>query len=268
MRRILVAIPVSSDEWDPVILRLCQAVANHSTQLAVAHLERGVTELESSLDEALVTEPLLQLLSERADTFDGVIVDCYIDPGIAAVRELIQKPAVGIGEAAEFLAYLVGHRIGLVTTNNRGRRSIEEKARARGTMDRIVAVRSWSNSPLELLHDDERALKTLKSLVAEMRDKDAIDTVIITCGPNLALERDLSAELGLPVIVPVQAAVKLVEALLDCRLPVSSAYPHPHRPEQSEVGRWTARPHVEGVPERIADEGTATLVSAPQRRPE
>src|SRR5438034_9740033 len=80
MRRILVAIPVSSDEWDPVILRLCQAVANHSTQLAVAHLERGVTELESSLDEALVTEPLLQLLSERADTFDGVIVDCYIDP--------------------------------------------------------------------------------------------------------------------------------------------------------------------------------------------
>lgn len=227
MKRILIAIPVTSAEWDDVMLKLCQEVASESTSLAVAHLKDGVAELESSLDEARVVGPLLELLAERADVFDGIVVDCYDDPGVPAARELLQKPVIGIGEAAEFLACAIGHRIGVVTTSERTRRPLEEKARARGTLDRIVSVKCWGDSPLELLSDDERALERLKQLVDEMRRDATVDTVIIACGSNLALGCNLSEELDIPVIVPEQAAVKMMEAILDLRLPVSRAYPSP-----------------------------------------
>jgi len=227
MKRILIAIPVTSAEWDDVMLGLCQEVASESTSVTVAHLKDGVEELESSLDEARVVGPLLQLLGERANSFDGVVVDCYDDPAVPAARELLQKPVIGIGEAAEFLACAIGHRIGIVSTSERTRRTIEEKARGRGTLERIVSVECWGDSPLELLSDDERALEGLKRLVDGMRKDAAVDTVIIACGSNLALGRDLSEELGIPVIVPEQAAVKMMEAILALRLPVSPAYPSP-----------------------------------------
>jgi len=227
MKRILIAIPVTSGDWDEVMLKLCTDVANSTTHLEVRHLEKGVDELESALDEGLVVGPLLEILAGESENFDGVIVDCYSDPGVYAARELLQKPVIGIGEAAEYLACAIGNRIGIVTTSERTRFTIEEKSRARGTKDRIVDLRCWGDSPLGLLSNDAHALAGLKEQVNLMRSENAVDTVIIACGSNLALEFNISKEVGLPVVVPEQAAVKVMEAILECNLPVSPAFPSP-----------------------------------------
>lgn len=224
--RILVVIPVTTDQWDPVMSRLCEQVKSPTTDLTVAHLDEGVAELESSVDIARVSGPLLDYLEKNIESFDGVIVDCYSDPAVSAARELLQKPVLGVGEAAEYLACAVGHRIGIVASSERTWRHIKEQARIRGTADRIAAIRCWGASPLGLMDDDEGALRFLRTHVEEMHRTAAIDTVIISCGSNLALDRDLSAELGLPLVVPEQAAVKMMEAVLPCRLPVSPAYAH------------------------------------------
>src|SRR5215468_6921455 len=97
------------------------AHAAAGTEVAVEPTDSGPAAIESARDAGLIVPELIRL-GPRAEQrgFAALIIGCYSDPGLDALRELVAIPVVGPGAAALHLAAQLGTRIGILTPRDRG----------------------------------------------------------------------------------------------------------------------------------------------------
>src|SRR5262245_8995732 len=85
-------------------------------EVEVRSLCEGPASIESAWEAALVV-PALCECAVRAQTegFGALIVGCFSDPGLDALRELTSIPVVGPGAAAMHLAAQIGTRFTILS---------------------------------------------------------------------------------------------------------------------------------------------------------
>ena len=135
-------------------------------------------------------------------------------------------PIVGPGEAAMLFAASLGHRFAIVTVLDAIVQPLRRLAWSVGVLDKLAAVRAIGVPVLELYRDLDATAEVGKRTIEE----DGADTVILGCMTMAFAERhrELAAALGVPVVSPVHAALKLAEALVGAGLSHSKrAYPVP-----------------------------------------
>lgn len=140
--------------------------------------------------------------------FDGLVVAAFGDPGLDAVRRLVDVPVTGIAEAAVAEAVAVG-RFAIVTTTPLLVDSIAARVAAYGAQASYLGCVLTKRSGT-LLATDPAALEA--ELEAACRE--AIATldpaaIIIGGGPLAAAAEALGRRLPVRVIEPVPAAVRL-----------------------------------------------------------
>jgi allantoin racemase len=151
---------------------------------------------------------------------DGYVLACFGDPGLDAARELAGGPVVGIAEAAMHAATMVGRGFSVVTTLGRTRgRAWDLAARyvGAGACRGVYAC----EIPVLDLESDPSVVKRVVALGREALEKDDSDVIVLGCAGMADLCAAVSAELGVPVIDGVAAAVVLAESLV--RLGVSTS---------------------------------------------
>lgn len=208
-----------------------QRVAARGAAIEVVDLPDGPASIESAYEEYLSVPPMLVRLQElEAGGVDGVIVGCFGDPGVDAARELVRLPVVGPGEAAMLLAATLGHRFAIVTVLDAVVQPLRRLAWSTGVLAKLAGVRVVGIPVLELYRDPERTFDRMVEVGRRAIEDDGADTLILGCMTMAFAERhqDLAAALGVPVVNPAHAAVKLVEALVSLGLRHSKrAYPCP-----------------------------------------
>ena len=80
-------------------------------------IERGSVTIECEYDEAFSAPEVIKLAIAEAGKggVDGVFVNCFGDPGVRAVREVLSVPVFGGFEPAIYLALGLGDTVGIVT---------------------------------------------------------------------------------------------------------------------------------------------------------
>ena len=76
----------------------------------------GMASIEGYFDEAFVIPPMVELLKPLADEIDGVVVGCFDDTGVDALRAMLNVPVIGICQAAMLSASMVATGFSVVTT--------------------------------------------------------------------------------------------------------------------------------------------------------
>ena len=154
-----------------------------------------------------------------------MIVACFSDPGVAALRERLPCPVIGIREAAIETALGLGARFGVIAI---GTASIPRHLTAfdaLGVRDRLAG-----DSPLGLsvpdLQDPHKTEARMIEVAQRLKDDDGADVLILGCA-GMPQYRDAVAEAtGLPVVEPCAAAVAL--ALRDARVSPKTALEDPN----------------------------------------
>lgn len=167
------------------------------------------------------------LLHAQAEGFDGVIVGCFGDPFLLAIRNELGIPVAGFGESALLLALTMGRRIGLVSPTE----ELNERIRAQidsyglGACIAGIVATSETGAQQEIgLIDAGITIETFCQAARKLIAMGA-DVLIPACGlmsPPLRLalgkEKDypqgLIAVDGVPVIDIVSAAMLQLNALL------------------------------------------------------
>ncbi len=86
------------------------------TQVDVIDVPSGPSSIESMYEEAQAVPGMVAAaVQAEQDGYDGIIVGCYGDPGLAAAREMVRIPVVGPGETSALLAAMLGHHFSIVT---------------------------------------------------------------------------------------------------------------------------------------------------------
>lgn len=202
------------------------------TTVAVEDSDEGPASIESSAEESLAVPPLLAAAPRlESGGANAVIVGCFGDPGLAAVREVTRIPVVGPGQASGHLAAQLGDRFAVLTVVDEVVPAVHRQMRSHGLERFVSEVRAVDVPVLELRSRRDEVLDTLEAegLAALANGADTLVLGCMTMG-FLDVARDLQARLGVPVVNPAVAALKAAEGMVAAGLaPSARAYPTPRK---------------------------------------
>lgn len=217
--RIQVIIPASDLQFlkDHKESRIA---AGGAAEVEVINLPAGPASIETSEDEARAIVPLLEAVrAAEAAGFDGITVDCAADPGLRALKEAVSIPVCGAGEASYLTAMALCNRFSVIAVVESTALIIRDNLRRYGLETRVASVRSAGVPVLEL-HQTERAIEALES-AGRLALEEGAGAIVLGCTGMSRAAGELEKRLGVPVIDPAVASIRLLIALIGGPLTIS-----------------------------------------------
>ena len=231
---ILVINPNASVEMSDVIRDQLRLVARPDVVLEVSNPVGAPPAIESAQDEAMAIPPMLELVrAAEGRGVDAVVIACFSDPGLDAARELTGVPVVGIQEAAMHLAAQIAYRFSILTTLKHRAPVRERAALLAGLERRLVSCPILNLPVLDTVADRERVVQRLIEVGRRAVEEDGAEALILGCAGLGDLAPRVQRTLGVPIVDPNAAALKLAETLVDLGL------------SHSKAGLYAARPREE-----------------------
>src|SRR5262245_47688597 len=216
--------------------KVLQAHAAAGTEVIVEPTAKGPAAIESAHDAALVVPELIRLgpLAQQRG-HDALIIGCFGDPGLDALRELLTIPVVGPGAASLHLAAQLGTRISVLTPSGRGYGRVAARLRGLGIAPLLASVRGIDLSVMDLARQTPGALDKAAAAARLAVQEDGADVLVLGCMSMAFLPgicADLGARVLVPVVNPVLAALKTAEALAGMHLTHSKLAWPPPKPQE------------------------------------
>ena len=115
------------------------------TEIVATNPRPGPASIEGYYDEALCVPGVLEIV-RKAQGVDGVVIACFDDTGLDAVRCLTAAPVIGIGEAGFHFAAMLSNKFSVVTTLARSVPAIEHNLVRYGLATRCARVRRFGHT--------------------------------------------------------------------------------------------------------------------------
>ena len=213
-----------------------QGHAAAGTEVIAEPTGTGPGTIESARDAGLVVPELIRLAPlAQSRGFEALIIGCYSDPGLDALRELLTIPVIGPGAASLHLAAQLGTRMSVLTPSGRGYGRVAQRLRALGLGSLLASVRGIGLSVMELAKQAPGALDQAAQAAQVAVEQDGADVLVLGC-MSMAFLPDITTELGeragVPIVNPVLAALKTAEALVSMGVAHSKQAWPPPKPEE------------------------------------
>jgi len=209
---ILLINPNSTASMTAGIEKAARAVARAETVVKAVNPEGTPPAIEGYADDALAVPAVLALAEAEADHWDAILIACHGDPGLEALRERLLNPVIGIGEASFLAACAVGRRFSVLSLLPRLIPKKREQVRRAGLLDRLASVRALGVGAVESYECRDRLMDRYRAEGRAAIQEDGADCLILGCAGMVGIAEELERDLGVPVVDPVVAAVKLAEA--------------------------------------------------------
>lgn len=218
--KILVLNPNTTASMTRKIGAAARSVARPGTQIVATNSQDGPASIQGFLDVATCVPGLLEEVARHPDV-DAIVIACFDDTGLDAVRSLVSVPVLGIGEAAYHAASMIANKFGVITTLSRSVPGLEHNLLRYGLAQKCSGVRATEIPVLKLEEGDPATLDKIRTEIRAAIDQDKAEAIVLGCAGMADLMAQLSAEFGLPVIDGVAAGVTFAEALVSIKLGTS-----------------------------------------------
>jgi allantoin racemase len=235
MAHILLVNPNTSEEFTLRIQNIASQYALPSTTVVARSPASGPRSIESIYDEILSASGTLELVISELNNYDAFVIACYSDhPTIYAVREITDKPVLGIAEASMYVACMLGHKFSVVTTNQEWEPLLGDAVRHYGLGERCASVRSTGMPVLALESASAEEVDRMILYAARAAiEQDGAEVICLGCAGMAGLDKKLQQELKVPVLDGVVCALKILEGLVEYGIFTSKkrAYARPKHKE-------------------------------------
>lgn len=191
------------------------AWASAGVEVDVADAPGGPLSIESHAEEASCVPPMIAAVRRRSAPPDALIIGCFGDPGLAALREIVDCPVVGPFEASMHVAMQLGDRVGVLTILDSVVPVLDHLVRGMGLSLRYAGAAAIDVPVLELRERrDDVEGRVTAAAAAMIRDSRA-DVLILGCMSLsfLGIAERTAAAAGIPVINPARCALRTAEAI-------------------------------------------------------
>lgn len=231
--KILVINPVGTPIWDELTLKHLKQIANPDTEIVVKSLPQGPETIESEFDKALAEKRVVDVVAHELlgdkEKYDAVMINCFDDPGVKALREVVRDALVlGIGETSITAALMLGFSIAIISTGKESKAIYRRRAAELGLLDRVVYTGGINLPVLKLREDETATLKALEEEGKRAIEEYGAEVIVLGCGGMIGMAQELSRRLRVPVVDPTITTFKVTEALVASGLKHSYAYAPPH----------------------------------------
>ena len=231
--KLLVINPNISDSVSALIAAEARRVASADTTITVQTAPFGVAYIETRFEAMIGAMAVAELAGIHAQGHDALVIAAFGDPGLLAMREVLDIPVVGLTESAVLAACALGQRFSIIAISQRIAAWYEETVASYGLAGRLASIRTLDQSIRDIGAVQEHHADALKALCMEAIAQDHADVLIIAGAPLAGLARAIESEIPVPVIDGVSCAIRQAESLvkLGARPPrASSLAPPPRKP--------------------------------------
>jgi allantoin racemase len=207
--KIFIINPNSDLEMTRAIQETADDFAKEGLEVFCQHTPGTPEFIETREDEILAAPGMIKRVKENNDNFDAFIIACHSDPNLDAIKEITDKPVVGIGEASMRIACMLGHRFSIIQTTNESVPLKEALVRKYQLQDSLASVRAPREISPEL-SDEEKYTAAAREALAE----DRADVIVLGCAGLTGLDKRMQKELGVPVLDGVTCALILATTLI------------------------------------------------------
>jgi allantoin racemase len=215
--RLLVVNPNTTASMTEKIGVAARRAASPGTEIVAVNPSRGPASIEGYYDEALALAGLVEVVAQHPRA-DGIVIACFDDTGLDAVRCMTKAPVIGIGEAAFHFASVLSNRFSVVTTLARSVPAIEHNLVRYGLASRCARVRASDVPVLDLEKGDPATRARICGEITAAIEIDRAEAIVLGCAGMTDLAASLAEEFRLPVLDGVACAVAFCEGAIRLNL--------------------------------------------------
>ena len=211
--KLLFINPNSSAGMTEAIVATARAAVPHAEVIGWTNAD-GPPAIQGAADgEAAVPGLLAMVPAAKEAGVDVLIIGCFDDTGLDAVRDSADFPVIGLGQASFHAAALWGGRFAVLTTLPISIPVIEENLIGTGFGAESLGVFA---SDLPVLAVDEGGAHVIDRLTQRIGliDNQGASSVILGCAGMTRHATRLQRDAGIRLIDPVRAAACFAEALI------------------------------------------------------
>ena len=202
--KILIINPNSSEEMTKAIQSCAENYAAGEFEVKTV-LTPGAPEFIDYYSDQFDAAPgMVKLVKDNEAEYDAFIVACHCDPNLDLLKQITDKPVIGIGEASMHIAAMLGHSFSVVSTGNHSipnKRALIEKYHLEGS---CASVRG-PKGHVESLSNDAPYLNAANVAMEE----DLAEVIVLGCAGFAGMNRRMSEQLGVPVIDGIESALMM-----------------------------------------------------------
>lgn len=210
--KLLVLNPNTTQSMTDQIAQTARDTARPGTEIVAVQPRLGPSSIQGFHDVARCQPGVLEIAADHSDA-DAVIVACFDDTGVDALRCQFDAPVIGIGAAAAHFASLVSCRFSVITTLSRSIPNLRNNLRLYGLDVSCGSIRAAEVPVLELEDDPGLAESRIATEIEKAMRQDAAEAIVLGCSGMANLDTRLSDQFMIPVIDGVKCAVTLAESL-------------------------------------------------------
>jgi Asp/Glu/hydantoin racemase len=223
--RLLVINPNITESVTRLIGEEAQRAASPGTQLTLRTAPFGVAYIETQLEALIGAYASLVVISETLGEHDAVIIAAFGDPGLPGLRQALDRPVIGLTEAALARAGKLARRFSIIAISQRIATWYRESVEGYGFGARLASIRAL-DQPLGDIGgvQDEHAAR-LRALCKAAVEDDGAEALILAGAPLAGLARRIAGDVRVPLVDPIAAAVQQAETA-----PRQAFRPPPRKP--------------------------------------
>lgn len=188
----------------------------------------GAAYISSRASFAIAGHAALEALADHGAEMDAVLLACFGDPGLDALREVSPVPVIGLVEAACREAAAGGRRFAIVTGGERWEPMLREAIAARGLGDGLATIRTVAPTGGQIAADPDAALDLLAASCRDCVETHGAQAVILGGAGLLGLADRIAPRCKVPVVCSVEAGFRAsAEALASSRRVQATTVPTP-----------------------------------------
>ena len=209
--RLLVINPNITESVTRLIGDEARRAASPGTELTLLTARFGVAYIETRLEAVIGAYASLLLIAENLGKHDAVIIAAFGDPGLPALRDALDRPVVGLTEAALAAASPLGRRFSIIAISQRISAWYRETVEGYGFGSRLASIRALDQSIRDIGGVQNEHAEQLAALCKAAIEEDGAEALILAGAPLAGLARRIAGELPVPLVDPIAAAVRQAE---------------------------------------------------------
>ncbi|MFC4299910.1 aspartate/glutamate racemase family protein [Castellaniella hirudinis] len=209
--KLLVINPNTNPAVTEQVRATALAYAGAGTRIEAVNPARGPFSIETDEHKAQATVHVTDLVRNGGQVgYDGYVVACFDDIGVAEARRIVDRPVISLAEAAIRAAARKYRRFAVVTTVPAAVPTIEQLAQSYGLAG-SCGVLAVDVGVAEAASRSARAEQRLVEAVRLAYDRDGAQAIVLGSGAYSGRAADLSAAMGIPFLESLEEAIRYCE---------------------------------------------------------
>ncbi len=211
--KLLLINPNTTEAMTNLMLAEARKVVSPGTELTAVTGRFGGRYVASRATYAIAGHAALEAYAEHGQDADAVVLACFGDPALLALKEIARQPVVGMAEASCLTAAALGGRFGIVTGGERWGPMLREFVSLIGLSERLAVVQTVAPTGADIARDPEGSLALLADACCACVEQHGADSVILGGAGLAGLASRIAGKVPVPLIDSLVACVRMGEQM-------------------------------------------------------